>query len=81
MASSANPCCSSEIEASSLSFPGILNDPMVRDLMKADHVDSAELGSELKKIAEIVGGGSRTIGRDPRSIRWQRDRVFRRSLP
>ena len=80
MASSpASLCCISEIEASPLTFPGILSDPLIRDLMKADHVDPVELTTELTQIAEHLGTvRERPLGQ--RAIRWQRDRAFRRSL-
>ena len=72
-------CRTSEIEAFPLTFPGILNDPLIRDLMKADHVDPAELTTELEQIAARLGTTpERPLGQ--RSIRWQRDRAFRRSL-
>jgi hypothetical protein len=48
-----NPCRDTQ-SSGPLSFPSILEDPMVRALMRADHVDTDALMNDLKRIAETI---------------------------
>ena len=48
---SANPCSDPKVSAATLTFPAILDDPMVRALMRADHVDAQTLRTDLSQIA------------------------------
>lgn len=56
-------CASAERSPRSagLSFPGILADPLVRLLMKADRVDPAVLERDLSKIAATLPAAPRTL--------------------
>jgi hypothetical protein len=40
--------------APALTFPAILDDPMVRALMRADHVDLQSLRTDLSRIAATI---------------------------
>jgi hypothetical protein len=50
------PCQTSETRVSTpvLTFPAILDDPMVRALMRADHVDLQSLRVDLSRIADAI---------------------------
>lgn len=62
----ANTCTSYRASPPVLTFPAILDDPMVRTLMQADHVDPRELRSDLSKIAATI-----TVRADTKKARPQ----------
>jgi hypothetical protein len=49
-----NLCSDPKVSAPALTFPAILDDPMVRTLMQADHVDPLTLRTDLSKIAATI---------------------------
>lgn len=61
---SANSCRAAYFRGPSLSFPDILEDPMILDLMRADHVDTQALMKDLKQIAATITPAPEAAERD-----------------
>jgi hypothetical protein len=53
-------------ESSPMTFPEILSDPLIRALMKADHVDPNVLKDDLGRIARELRATDRSAASDIR---------------
>jgi hypothetical protein len=63
-------CKDTGFDFSALTFPTILDDPMIRTVMKADHVDSRELETDLARIAATIDARGQPAIAAP-EVKWR----------
>ena len=65
--SAPSSCSDTKISAPVLTFPAIIEDPMVRALMRADHVDPQSLRTDLSRIAATITPARPVVSRAAQS--------------